>query len=261
MCGIRLQKLLTDYVSRRKAEELITAGLVKVNGQTVTQLGCKVDPTSDIVEYDGKIIALPTGKAYYMLNKPVGYVCTAKDQFGRPTVLDLVTVKERVYPVGRLDYDTSGLLLLTNDGELTNALIHPRGQVNKIYLALVKGTPSAEAIQKFCGGVNIGGYTTAPALLKIVERRKNSSLLKIIIHEGKNRQVRKMCEAIGHPVINLTRVEVAGLQLGSLKPGEYRKLSEDEVEWLKSTAGLSSKKNQSKYRRGRNSVKRLETKQ
>ena len=231
---MRLQKYLADaqVASRRKAEEMILEGRVSVNGEVITQLGTKVED-GDRVEVDGKEVHPADKLVYIMLHKPEGYVTTAKEQFGRPAVLDLVDCGYRVYPVGRLDYDTSGLLLLTNDGELTYRLTHPKHNVNKTYIAMVEGVPTAEEMKKFSSGLVIDDYKTAPAKISIIKKGKYTAL-KIIIHEGKNRQVRKMCAAIGHEVKYLKRVSTGKLYLGTLEKGKYRYLTEDEVEYLKS---------------------------
>ena len=231
---MRLQKYLADaqVASRRKAEEMILEGRVSVNGEVITQLGTKVED-GDRVEVDGKEVHPADKLVYIMLHKPEGYVTTAKEQFGRPAVLDLVDCGYRVYPVGRLDYDTSGLLLLTNDGELTYRLTHPKHNVNKTYIAMVEGVPTAEEMKKFSSGLVIDDYKTAPAKISIIKKGKYTAL-KIIIHEGKNRQVRKMCAAIGHEVKYLKRVSTGKLDLGSLEKGKYRYLTEDEIKYLKS---------------------------
>ena len=229
---IRLQKFLAKngVASRRKSEELILSGAVKVNGSTVCELGVKVDSEKDAVEVHGRAI-VPGGTApvYYMLNKPTGYVSTAKDQFGRPTVVSLIKSGARLYPVGRLDYDTEGLLLLTNDGEFTNKLTHPGHSVSKEYEAKVKGRISDNDIAAFKNGIDIGGYVTKPALMRLIMQYENHALISIIIKEGKNRQVRKMCGLLGHEVIELKRVAIGGLRLGNLEVGQYRKLTKDEV--------------------------------
>ncbi|MBQ8940808.1 MAG: rRNA pseudouridine synthase [Firmicutes bacterium] len=231
---MRLQKYLADaqVASRRKAEEMILEGRVSVNGEVITQLGTKVED-GDRVEVDGKKVHPADKLVYIMLHKPEGYVTTAKEQFGRPAVLDLVDCGYRVYPVGRLDYDTSGLLLLTNDGELTYRLTHPKHNVNKTYIAMVEGVPTEDEMKKFSSGLVIDDYKTAPAKISIIKKGKYTAL-KIIIHEGKNRQVRKMCAAIGHEVKYLKRVSTGKLDLGTLEKGQYRYLTEDEVEYLKS---------------------------
>ena len=236
---VRLQKYLADagVASRRKAEELIAQGKVKVNGQVVTEMGCKIDPKKDEVTYlDKKIDTKETKMVYIMLNKPVGYVTTAKEQFGRPAVVDLVKgVNARIFPVGRLDYDTSGLLLLTNDGDLTYRLTHPKHDVDKTYIAKLYGIPDEGALQKFRRGVTIDGVKTKPAKIQIIEKDKDGRycVAEIIIHEGRNRQVRKMCEAIKHPVMQLQRVATGDLKLGDLAKGKYRHLTEKEVKYLK----------------------------
>lgn len=234
---IRLQKFLAEaeIASRRKSEEYITQGRVKVNGKTVTELGTKIDDEKDMVEFDGKTIRKNEKLVYIMLHKPEGCVTTAKDQFNRKTVLEYTSdIKERIYPVGRLDYDTSGLLLLTNDGELTYRLTHPRHNVEKTYIACVKAAPSKEEMQKFENGIFIDGKKTAPAKISVIKSKDSLVRLKIIIHEGRNRQVRKMCAAIGHPVIRLKRTATGQLTLGELKKGEYRHLTQEEVNYLKS---------------------------
>jgi 23S rRNA pseudouridine2605 synthase len=234
MSEVRLQKFLAEsgVASRRKSEEIIRQGLVFVNGQVVTEMGFKVGE-NDIVEINGRRIALEEKKVYIMLNKPTGYVTTVKDQFSRPSVIDLVKeVKERVYPVGRLDYDTSGLLILTNDGDFTYKLTHPKHETNKTYIAHIKGIPGKEEIQNFERGLKIEDYTTSPAKLKVLSKLGDGSEVEITIHEGRNRQVRKMCDAIGHPVIALKRIAIGGLTLGDLKEGSWRTLTEAEKEKL-----------------------------
>ncbi|TYQ15747.1 UNVERIFIED_CONTAM: 23S rRNA pseudouridine2605 synthase [Acetivibrio alkalicellulosi] len=223
MDTVRLQKYLADsgVASRRKAEELIRQGRVSVNGNITTELGTKVQ-NNDIIYLDGKEVKKEEKKVYIVLNKPVDYVSTVKDQFNRPTVIDLVKVKERIFPVGRLDYDTSGLLILTNDGSLTYRLTHPKHEIKKVYLATIEGLPTKEEIEKFEKGLKIEDYITAPAKFKIVEGSKRSSIVEITIHEGKNRQVRKMCQAIGHPVLQLMRISFGNIHLGDLKEGQWR---------------------------------------
>ena len=235
----RLQKFLAEagVASRRKAEELIAQGKVKVNGKVVTEMGMKIDPAKDEVTYlDKKVTKKDTKMVYIMLYKPEGYVTTAKEQFGRPAVMDLVKgVKERIFPVGRLDYDTSGLLLLTNDGDLTYKLTHPKHDVDKTYIAKLYGIPDEGALQKFRRGVVIDGKRTKPAKIQIIEKDKDGRFCtaEIIIHEGRNRQVRKMCEAIKHPVAQLKRVATGDLKLGDLQKGKYRYLTEKEIKYLK----------------------------
>jgi len=233
---VRLQKYLADagVASRRKAEELILAGKVQVNGVTVTELGTKVDDKVDSVFYNGKRVINNEPMVYIMLNKPEGFVTTVKDQFDRPTVLDLVKIKERVFPVGRLDYDTSGLLILTNDGDLTYKLTHPKHNVEKTYVAKLYGTPDEEAKRKFRNGIMLDGRKTEYAKIEVLEESGKFSVCRITITEGRNRQVRRMCEAVKHPVASLKRVSTGELELGELKKGQYRHLTEKEVKYLKS---------------------------
>ena len=234
---IRLQKFLAEanVASRRKAEEMILAGRVRVNGKTVTELGTKVDDEKDTVEADGREVRIDSNLVYIMLNKPEGCVTTAHDQFNRPTVLDFVEgVRERIYPVGRLDYDTSGLIILTNDGDLTYRLTHPKHNVAKTYIALVDSEPTEQEIHTFENGVVIDGRKTARARLKVIKKDQVGVYLMIAIHEGRNRQVRKMCEAIGHPVRRLKRIATGKLTLGRLKKGQWRYLTDEEIAYLKS---------------------------
>ena len=227
---------LCGVASRRKAEELILAGRVTVNDEVMTELSYKVDEENDIVKVDDKLIKEENKLVYILLNKPEGYITTVKDQFDRPSVLDLVSdIKERVYPIGRLDYETSGLLLLTNDGDLTYKLTHPKHEVDKTYVARVKGKLTKEEIERFKTGLKIEDYTTAPAKLKVIkyDEQRDSSLLEIKIHEGKNRQVRKMCKAINHPVLRLRRSAMGKIKLGDCEIGKYRYLTEDEIKYLK----------------------------
>ncbi|NSW90435.1 MAG: rRNA pseudouridine synthase [Firmicutes bacterium] len=236
MYKIRLQKFIaiSGVRSRRKAEELIRQGRVEVNGEVVFEPWFPVGE-GDCIKVDGKRISLEEKKVYIMLNKPEGYVSTVKDQFSRKTVLDLVNgVKGRIYPVGRLDYDTSGLLLLTNDGEFAYKLTHPKHEIKKVYVAEVKGILNSEEIQKFESGLRIDNFKTSPAKLRILKKKNDACILEITIHEGKNRQVRKMCEAIGHPVIRLKRIAVGSLSIGKLPEGQWRYLTKEEVEMLMS---------------------------
>lgn len=232
----RLQKYMATcgVASRRKCEEIILEGRVTVNGEVIKGLGFKVTPGSDQVLVDSKPIHLEEKKLYIALHKPEGVVSTVKDERNRKTIIDLVDVKERVYPIGRLDYNTSGLILLTNDGDVYNKLIHPREEVNKVYIAVIKGIPNKESILQFCNGVDIGGYVTAKANFRILEEFTDKCKVKITIHEGKNRQIRKMCDAIGYPVIALKRVAVGKINLGTLEKGKWRNLDAEEVEYLKS---------------------------
>lgn len=231
----RLQKYMAacGVAARRKCEEIIEEGRVKVNGNIVTELGFKVDPELDEIVVDSKLIKLEERKVYILLNKPEGYVSTVKDERGRKTILDIVKVNERIFPIGRLDYNTSGMILLTNDGDIYNRIIHPRKEVNKVYIAVIEGTPSKDKIDEFCNGIDIGGYITAKAKFRIIEKLQDKSKVEIIIHEGKNRQVRRMCEKIGHPVIALKRISVGNIKLGNLRRGEWRYLDENEINYLK----------------------------
>lgn len=236
---MRINKYIAScgIASRRKAEEIILDARVKVNGNVVEELSFNIDEKNDIVEVDGKRIGLSENLVYIVLNKPEGYITTVKDQFDRPSVLDLVSdINERVYPIGRLDYETSGLLILTNDGDLTYKLTHPKHEVDKTYLALVKGTLSADEIKNFESGLEIEDYVTAPAKIKVVSinKEKNYSKCEIKIHEGRNRQVRKMCRAINHPVLRLRRVAMGNIGLMGVEVGKYRHLTKEEVEYLKS---------------------------
>lgn len=231
----RLQKVMAELgvASRRKCEELILQGKVKVNGQVVSELGTKVDKQNAVIEVEGRKLEALTDKVYVLLNKPVGYITSAKDQFGRPTVLDLVSgVKARIFPVGRLDYDTEGLLILTNDGELTYRITHPSHNIDKTYQAVVKGRISAQDIAAFKQGIIIEGYKTAPARLEIIRMLGEDTLVHITIHEGRNRQVRKMCDAIGHKVLKLKRICIGKLELGDLKVGSWRHMTKEEVAYL-----------------------------
>lgn len=238
---MRLQKYmaLSGVASRRKSEEMIMRGKVKVNGQVVDTLGAKIDPDKDTVEVNNKVIRIEKRKIYIMLNKPVGYVSTVSDQFDRETVVDLVDkdIDERLYPVGRLDYDTEGLILLTNDGDFTYSITHPKHHIDKTYIATVKGIPSKEKLRKFQNGLEMEDYVTSPAKVEIVKVMRSSCELEITIHEGKNRQVRKMCSAIGHPVIKLKRVAIGDVVLGNLPLGKWRHLSPAEVQYLLKNAG------------------------
>lgn len=229
----RLQKYLANagVASRRKCEELILSGKVEVNGTIVTELGTKVTE-KDIVKYNGKIVKPEEEKIYILLNKPIGYVTTVKDQFERDTVLDLVKVNKRIVPVGRLDMYTSGALILTNDGEFVNKLTHPKNEINKTYNVTVVGAVTKEEIQQLEKGVEIDeGYITKPARVKIlkIDEEKNISRIQITIHEGKNRQVRKMCEAINKKVLALHRSKIGSLEVKNLKVGNWRYLTEKEV--------------------------------
>jgi len=228
----RLQKVIANsgYCSRRKAEELIKNGKVMVNGKKIEELGFKVDG-NDIITVENKILK-KENKEYILLYKPRGVVTTTSDEKGRKTVLDLIKTSKRLYPVGRLDYDTSGLLLLTNDGELTNILIHPKNEIDKVYIAKINGIMNGFEIKTLEKGVLIDGKKTAPCKVKVRKKEKDSSIIELTIHEGKNHQVKKMFETIGFKVLKLKREKLAFLNLSGLKPGEYRYLSIKEVKML-----------------------------
>lgn len=229
----RLQKYLANngIAARRKCEEYILSGRVKVNGQVVTKLGIKINSEKDIIEFDGKKVEKVEKHVYILLNKPIGYVTTVKDQFDRPTVLDLVKIKEKILPVGRLDMYTSGALILTNDGEFINKITHPKNEVEKTYTVTVKGIIKQEDVQKLENGVEIEDYISGKAKVKILktDEEKNFSRIQITIHEGKNREVRKMCEAIGKKVLALHRRKIANLDVKNLKIGQWRYLTDTEV--------------------------------
>ncbi len=218
--------------SRRKADEMIAEGRIRVNGKVLLNPGYHVED-GDIVEVDGSRVRPADKKVYYLLNKPTGYVTSTADKEGRPLVTDLVPDSIRVFPVGRLDYNTSGLLILTNDGELSNKLMHPSHGFDKKYLVRVKGIVTIAEAKKLEKGVDIGGWVTSPAEVKLLRHDKNSSVVEITIHEGKNRQVRRMFKAIGHPVDELCRIGLGRLEIGRLAVGQCRKLSPAEVEYLK----------------------------
>jgi 23S rRNA pseudouridine2605 synthase len=224
--GERLQKVLAraGFGSRRAGEELIADGRVTVNGE-IAQLGRRVDSATDIVVVDGVPLSVQPGLVYYLLNKPADVVTTADDPQGRRIVLDLVPTEPRVFPVGRLDRDTEGLLLLTNDGNLTHRLTHPSFGVEKEYLAHVEGQPSRRAIRRLREGVELDDGPTAPAKVALVE----PSVIRLTIHEGRNRQVRRMCETVGHRVVRLVRTRIGSLRDRSLRPGAYRVLEPEEV--------------------------------
>ncbi|WP_240377686.1 pseudouridine synthase [Bacillus piscicola] len=236
----RVQKVIANagVTSRRKAEELMQEGRVKVNGKVVRELGTKVNPNKDTVEVDG----VPLNKeepVYYLFYKPRQVISAVQDDRGRAVVTDYFQeVEQRIFPVGRLDYDTSGLLLLTNDGDFANMMMHPKNKINKTYIAKVKGKPSKETLQKLQAGVVIEGKKTAKARARITSanRKTDSSIVELVIHEGRNQQVRKMFEAIGHPVIKLKREKYGFLTLGNMRPGEKRVLKPIEVKRMKDSA-------------------------
>ena len=229
----RLQKLIAraGLTSRRNAEKLISEGKVTVDGKTITELGAKADPQKNKIRVEGKLLTFDAEKIYLLLNKPRGYVCTANDERGRKTVLDLITgISERIYPVGRLDLNSEGLLLLTNDGELMNALIHQKFEIEKTYLAKISGDITEEKLDKLRAGIELEDGLTAPAKIFLLEK----NLIEITIHEGRNRQIRRMFAAIGCDVKRLKRVNFAGLTLNGVASGKFRPLTQAEINFLKS---------------------------
>lgn len=232
---MRLNKYIASagICSRRKADELITNGNVKVNGAVCNVLGTDVTE-SDEVSVNGRVIEVSAKKVYIALNKPAGYITSMQDEKDRPTVADLVSdIPERVFPVGRLDYDTTGLLIMTNDGDLAQRLAHPSHEVYKTYVAEVEGVLSGARLGKLRKGVDIGGFVTAPAKVRVLKQKPRTATVEISIHEGKNRQVRKMLAAVGNRVISLERIAVGDIVLGRLLKGHYRKLNDKEIEYLR----------------------------
>ena len=233
---VRLQKYMaiSGIASRRKCEEYILQGKVKVNGKVVTELGTKVFPDKDEIEFEGRKLNVEEKNVYILLNKPIGYVTTTKDQFGRDDVLDLVKVKERIVPVGRLDMYTSGALILTNDGDFVYKVTHPKHEITKTYTVTLKGIITKEEVIKIQNGVDIGGYVTKPAKVKILktDEEKEISRLEIIIHEGKNRQVRRMCESVGRKVLALHRTKIGDISVKGIELGKWRYLKKEEINRL-----------------------------
>jgi len=231
---MRINKYIASagVTSRRKADELIEAGKVKVNGKVLENPGYQVED-SDLVEVDGVAIKPASKLVYYLLNKPCGFVTSTADKEGRRVVTELVPDEIRVFPVGRLDYNTSGLLILTNDGELANKLMHPSGEFDKTYLVRCTGIVTRAEASRLAKGVDIGGFVTSPAEVKLIRHDKNSTVAEITIHEGKNRQVRRMFEALGHEVTELQRIRLGNLTIGKLALGQCRKLGPAEIEYLK----------------------------
>ena len=231
----RLQKQISalGYCSRRKAEELIVKGLVKVNGEVVTELGTKVN-MNDLIEVNGVSLDTKEDYVYYLLNKPRGVITSTSDDKNRKTVVDLIETNKRIYPVGRLDYDTTGVLIITNDGKLANMLMHPSNNIEKVYVAKIEGIINRNDIIKLEHGVIIDGIKTSPCKAKItkVDKKNNTSIVKLIIHEGRNHQVKNMFKSLGYNVIKLKRESVAFLTCDGIKSGEYRELSIKEVKTL-----------------------------
>ncbi len=231
---IRLNKYIAEcgVCSRRSADTLIKNGKVYVNRKKVVDLGTKIDETNDEVTINNEKIKKEEKLVYLMLNKPKGYVTTSKEQFNRKSVMDLINLNLRVYPIGRLDMYTEGLLLLTNDGEFANCMMHPKNKVKKTYIVKVSGNITDDKIERLKKGVDIGGYITKPAQIR---KKQNKDEIEIIISEGKNRQVRKMCDAVGLKVLNLKRIKIGNVNLGNLKKGDFRFLTKEEILKLKSS--------------------------
>lgn len=240
---MRLQKFMAEagVASRRKSEELIEAGSVTVNGERAT-IGMSVDEDKDVVEVRGKRIGLPRQHVYLMLNKPSDCVCTCADDKGRKTILDYLPKDlPRVFPVGRLDFATEGLLILTNDGELANGLTHPSHEVEKKYLAVVDGPVSDLDVRRLSSGVTIDGHKTAPAVFKVLKNGPERSEVLCVIREGRNRQIRRMFEVVGRRVLYMKRVAEGELRLGALKRGQHRRLTAQEVDGLRRSCGLRAR--------------------
>lgn len=241
--GIRLQKYMAEagIGSRRKCEEWISKGMVQVNGRVVTELGTRVNPKEDVVSFRGKPVEPPSEtRTTVLLNKPAGYVTTSRDQFGRPDVCDLVKIPgKRLYPVGRLDYQTTGLLLMTDDGDLAYHLTHPKHHIPRVYEARVKGVPDQAAISRLERGVRLeDGYKTKPARVRILKQEIDSAVIEFTLYEGKNHQVRRMAKAVGYPVLRLRRVAMGPLKLADLPEGKYRMLTEKEIVMLRKASGI-----------------------
>lgn len=237
----RIQKVMANagVASRRRCEVMIADGMVKVNGRVITKPGFKVDPARDIIQVGGKTLWQPSKKYYILLYKPRGYITTMSDEKGRKKVTDLLKgITARVYPVGRLDYDSEGLLLMTNDGELTFALTHPSHLVPKTYQVRVAGVPTKEELSRMSAGIELEDGLTAPAKVRLLGQHDGNGLVEVTIREGRNRQIRRMFEHIGYRVLRLKRSKIGNLGLDGLRPGEYRQLSESEVNQLKKLAGL-----------------------
>jgi 23S rRNA pseudouridine2605 synthase len=250
--SVRLQKVLAraGVASRRKSEEIIRQGRVTVNGRVVTQLGTKVNPAVEEIRVDGQSLEIEPAKVYIILNKPRGVLSTMEDPRGRRALGELVSLPARMYPVGRLDVISEGLILLTDDGELANVLTHPRYQHEKEYLVLVNGRPSSRTLNAWRRGVMLEGKMTAPAGVDVARNVKDDTLLRVVMREGRKRQIRRVAALLGHPVRELKRVRLGPLRLGSLASGQWRRLSEKEVR------GLTGLKRPRRKRKGRKSKRR-----
>lgn len=232
---MRINKYIANagIASRRKADELIKAGKVKVNGKVMSQPGYNVADRDEVL-VEGKPVQSTENKVYYAMNKPLGVITSVNDDRGRMTVVDIMSdVEERVFPVGRLDYNTSGLLLLTNDGDFANRIMHPGHRMDKTYRVRVAGNISKMKISVLRAGVRLGKFKTSPARVDVITWNRHSMILEVTIHEGKNRQIRRMFEAVGYPVQELERISIGNMKLGHLKPGQYRKLSRRELEYFR----------------------------
>lgn len=229
---------MAGVASRRHAEEMILQGRVTINGKVIKELGTKADPERDHIKVNGRLINPRQPKTYILLNKPRGYITSLRDTEGRPTVIDLIKgVRTRVYPVGRLDYDTEGLLLLTNDGDLANAVMHPKREIQKTYYVKVKGVLDEKDFEKLRRGIKIEGGITSPAGVKRLKKTDENSWIEMTIHEGKKRQIRRMLERIGHPVLKLKRVKIGFLDLKTLEPGRFIYLTPVEISRLRAITG------------------------
>jgi 23S rRNA pseudouridine2605 synthase len=231
----RLQKIIAEMgiASRRAAEEMIIEGRVTVNGKQA-EIGMKANPMRDHIKVDGRLLVTPERKVYFILNKPRGVLTSLGDPGGRPTVKDFLKgIKQRVFPVGRLDYDSEGMLLLTNDGELAHAVLHPSKKIPKTYLVKIKGVLDKEAMERLRNGIRLDRTMTAPAKVKPLRKTDINSWIEMTIYEGKKRQIRRMLEKVGHPVMRLMRIRINGIEMGKIKPGELRRLSSEELEKIR----------------------------